>query len=316
MIEISINGERIFFASATCQKSISTAAGSFAIKIGGEPLKYSFGDAVQIFSNGKMIINGKIEHIKAVKNKNVDEIIYSGRDNTGDFIDSYFDKVVEFNRSLNLEKIIETIASPFGLSVTSEVSIQNFTVGELPTAYAGQRLIDFCNQLCQIRSVLLTATSDGNLLITDEGKESNSTPIIFGAEYANAFERLYESDKTKEFDRYIVYSQNNSILDDLNNLVNVKAQTGSGKRIKTLIENNSLNVGECLSRANFESELDIRRSTRYTAKIAGDVTYYPNQKVSVKDSTLDIDETMIIVAMKWNYSKDSDDVEIVLEKIP
>jgi len=316
MIEISVKGERIFFASATSSKSIMTASGSFSFKIGGENVKYTKDDPVEVYSNGVMIINGKIELIEAVKNKDVDEIIYSGRDNTGDFIDSYFDKVVEFNRSLNLEKIISDIAKPFGLSVKSEVSVKNFTVGELPTAYAGQNIFDFCEKLCRIRSVLLTATHDGNLLITDEGTSSNNKPIIFGESYSNAFERTYRRDYTKEYDKYVVYSQNNSILDNLNNLVNVSSSVGSGTRTKTLIENNSLSVGECLVRATFERELDQRRAMRYTAKIAGDTDYFPNQKVSVKDSTLNIDETMLIVSMSWNYSKDSDDQSVMLEKIP
>lgn len=316
MISITVNGENIFFADANVTKSIMTAAGIFSFKIGAENLQYKYGDKVQVFSSDKMIINGKIEHIRAIKNKEVDEIIYSGRDNTGDFIDSYFDNAIEFNRSLNLEKIISNIAAKFNVEVVSQVSVKNFSQGELPTAYAGQNIFDFCDKLCRIRSVLLTVTNDGKLLITDEGAETNQISIIFGSEYGNSFERSFESDSTKEFDRYVVFSQNNSTLDSLNNLVNVRAQAGNGIRVKTLIENNSLDVGECLTRAKFEQEMDFRRSTRYIAKIADDMGYFPNQKVSVLDETLSIDEQMLIISVKWVYNKNADHVEVTLERIP
>ena len=316
MINITVNGENIFFADATATKSIMSAAGIFSFKIGAEDLKYKHGDKVQVFSSDKLIINGKIEHIRAIKNKDIDEIIYSGRDNTGDFIDSYFDNAVEFNRSLNLEKIISDIAAKFNIKVVSQVSVKNFSQGELPTAYAGQSIFDFCDKLCRIRSVLLTATNDGNLLITDEGVEVNETSIIFGNEYGNSFERIFESDNTREFDRYVVFSQNNSTLDSLNNLVNVRAQAGSGARVKTLIENNSLDVGECLTRAKFEQEMDFRRSTRYIAKISDDAGYFPNQKVSVLDETIGIDDQMLIISTKWVYNKNADHVEVTLERIP
>jgi prophage tail gpP-like protein len=316
MIDVSVNGENISYSKISVSKSIETASGMFSITICGGKLQYKYRDTVEIFISGSIVLKGKIERIDAYSSAEANEYVYAGRDNTGDFIDSSFDTVVEFNRSLNLDKIITDLSSPFGITVKSEVSVANFTTGELPTAYAGQNIFEFCDKLCRIRSVLLTSSDDGGLLITDEGVTKNDKNIVFGGDYSNAFERSYFYDHTKEFEKYVVYSQNNSTLDDLNNLVNVKAIDGAGTRTKTLIENNSLHVGECLARARFERDIDKRKAMRYTVKVSGHPLYKRNELVNVKDTFLAIDETMLIVSVQYMQTSDQSYTQLVMERQP
>ena len=321
MISIIVNGEKIAYDEANAFKSNETGAGTFSFKIGGGVQTFFRKDKVVIFIDGIKVIDGKIELIGSIGDRNTLEYVYTGRDNASDLIDSTFENVVEFNRNLNLDKIVSDIASAFDINVTSDIEVDNFTESELPTAYAGESIYSFCDKLCRIRSVILTSSNDGGLLITSEGLQSANDQLIFSLNrYSNIFHRTFNDDSSKEFDKYIVYSQNNSTLDNLNNLVNTKGSIGSGTRIKALIENNSLNQQECNDRAEFQQSIDKRKALRYIAKIQehsqtnGDI-WDKNLRVNVFDDTVSLDETMLIVSTQWVQSSNALYTEIVTERI-
>ncbi|MCW8930903.1 MAG: hypothetical protein OQL19_11765 [Gammaproteobacteria bacterium] len=314
MIELVIDDKRVYAIEISTFESIEAAAKSFSFKL-SEGIIYQ-GSKVEIFANNELRLSGKIELVTTIANSHSNETIYSGRSNAGDFIDSDFDKTLEFNRSLNVLKIISDIATPFGLSVSSDIEVRNFSTGELPVAYAGQNIFRFCDKLCRIRSVILTSSADGNLLITKEGIDKNDTAIIVTKDYSNVFERVYTTDDTKKYNKYTVFSQNNSTLDNLNNLVNTKSVLGSGVRNKTIIENNSLSVGECRSRAEFERDLDIRNASRYAFKMDGVQSFKIGQIVDVKDDFALIDSEMIVNSVKYNYNSSELYTDVVLEFKP
>jgi prophage tail gpP-like protein len=314
MIDIVVDGKRIYPVEISTFESIEAAAKSFSFKT-SEGIVHQ-GSKVEIFVNNEIVISGKIELTSTIMSSNLFETTYMGRSNSCNFIDSDFDKTLEFNRSLNIQKIISDIAAPFGLSVNSDIEVRNFSTGELPVAYAGQNIFKFCDKLCRIRGVILTSSSDGNLLITKGGIEKNNTAIIVTSDYSNVFERFYTTDNTKRYDKYTVFSQNNSTLDNLNNLVNTKSILGAGVRNKTIIENNSLSVGECRSRAEFERDLDIRNASKYSFKMDGIQSFKIGQIVSVKDDFALIDSEMIVNSVKYFYNSIELYTDVILEQKP
>ena len=327
MINIIVNGEKIAYDEASAFKSNESGVGTFSFKIGGGAQTFFKKDKVVIFIDNTKVINGKIELIGSIGDKDTLEYVYTGRDDAGDLIDSTFENVIEFNRNLNLDKIVSDIANTFNVEVDSDIEVDNFTQSELPTAYAGESVYSFCDKLCRIRSTILTSSINGGLLITSEGTEVAIDQLIFSLErYSNVFHRTFNDDSTKEYDKYIVYSQNNSTLDGLNNLVNTKGSIGSGTRVKAFIENNSLNQQECIDRAEFQQSIDKRKSLRYVAKVQnhsqtnGEI-WYKNLRVDIFDDTVNIDEdnildeTMLIVSTQWVQAPSAIYTEIVAERI-
>jgi prophage tail gpP-like protein len=292
MIQLSVNGSQVVYNSIEVFKPTQTGAGAFSFTIGVVNIPHQFKDTVKISVDGTEVLVGKIEAIDAIGDETDSVYIFQGRDNTATAIDSSFDKLIEFAPNLSLKDLVNEVLGPYNLTAEQENTTDNFTASELPTAEVGENVFKFCDKLARIRSSIITAGNDGNFLITDKGKNKASDNITYG-EGGNIYKREFVYNTTLEYDKYTVYSQNNSILDDLNNLVNVNASTGSGVRTKGLIENNSLDKGECKARAEFEQDLDRRRAQTYIAYIANhsqsnDAIWDRNLKVKLQDSTIDI----------------------------
>lgn len=319
MIQLSINGTEVSYSSIEVLKTIQAGAGAFSFSIGAIDLPHQLADTIKINIDGSQVLVGKIEAINAVADESDSIYIFQGRDNTGTAIDSTFDKMIEYARNLSLKDLVKEVLSPYSLTAEQENTTNNFTAGELPTAEVGENVFKFCDKLARIRSSIITSGNDGNFLITDRGKNKASDNITYG-NGGNIYKREFIHNDTLEFDKYTVYSQNNSIQDDLNNLVNISGSSGSGLRTKGLLENNSLDNGECKARAEFEQDLDKRKAQTYIANIAnhsqsnGNI-WDRNLKVKLQDPTIDIFEDYLIRSVTWYQSDNDISTKLELERL-
>lgn len=317
MIEITVNDNKIIFAYAECVKSIGSGSGGFSFLVGGES-NYQIEDNIKILIDKNQVINGKIEKITDIENEKEQHKFYIGRDYTGDIIDSTFDKVIEFNKEQSLVSILNQIIASFDLTVESEIEDIVFSANELPTAQVGENIFNYCNHLCTIRNVILTVSNTGTLLLTKRGINKTNDLLKLG-KTGNIIAKEFSYDSTLEFDKYKVYSQNNSTLDDLNNLVNNTGIIGEGKRVKSFIEYNSLTPAECTKRAEFEKELDFRKSWSYIATLPRHIQsngeiWDKNLVGKLEDIKASLDLNVVIRSAMWVQSDSEEKTILTLER--
>ena len=114
MIEFEVNGTPYKdFISASCKLSMKSVANEFtftASAVNGFP-PFKKGDEIQCIVDGESKLTGFVEKIKGNETDSNHTITYSGRDKTGDFIDSQLSKLddIKASPSLTLKRIIELI---------------------------------------------------------------------------------------------------------------------------------------------------------------------------------------------------------------
>ena len=136
MINLVVNGQPFTdFVNASATLSLSSMANDFsftASAVDGFP-PFKQGDLVEVSVNDVKKITGYIEQVSGSDRDGSHTVNYSGRDKTGDFIDSTMNVIGEIkaSESLTLKKIIEiegrkAIWRPRNL-VVYEVVNENYT---------------------------------------------------------------------------------------------------------------------------------------------------------------------------------------------
>ncbi|MGN6777566.1 phage baseplate assembly protein [Rhizobium sp.] len=95
---------------------------TFAFASKGSIFKLRPGPRADVLINGKVVLSGYIEDVNPRIDDRQAEVTISGRDKTGDLIDSaaLTDGPSEF-KNVRLEEAIKRIAKPFGLTVRNEI---------------------------------------------------------------------------------------------------------------------------------------------------------------------------------------------------
>ena len=121
------------FLSATVQIRLDTLSNSFsfdAIAEDGNPLPFSLGDKCEILIDDDTVITGFIEILNVSYDANSHVISLTGRDKTGDLLDSTLRKLPGISaQAVTLKQIIENVIESLGtdIKVIDNVNPEPFT---------------------------------------------------------------------------------------------------------------------------------------------------------------------------------------------
>jgi prophage tail gpP-like protein len=146
---------------------------SFEYASGGTVFDFRPGVAVDVLVEGTMVLKGFVDSVSASISDGQADITISGRDKTGDLVDSaaLTDGPSEF-RNVKLEDAAKQVAKPFGLTVRSEID-----TGEPFVRYGldlAETAFSAIEKGARSRHALVLSDGVGGLVITRTG--SNRAP--------------------------------------------------------------------------------------------------------------------------------------------
>lgn len=316
------------FIGASCTLQLDALSNTFdfeAVAQQGQALPFSGGESCIVSVNGKKVITGNIELINSSYSADTHVITISGRDKTGDLLDTTLGKVSDIRaQGLTLKSLIEKVVSSIGLDikVISNVDIEPFNSAEdLASAEAGESAFSFIEKYARKRQVMLTSDSDGNIVIDVNSGISATGNLqnILGATNNNILNSSFSYDSTGRYNFYVMQSAlNPTILGgssfDLGSLV---AQDGGvldsairkGRQL-ILVSEAPYSSAQCLERAKWEKNIREARGLRYGATVSGfeaqdGSLWQPNRLYNVTDDFIGKNETMLCNSVTFSYDVSS-----------
>jgi prophage tail gpP-like protein len=323
-IFLEINGIRYEgWTSVNVSKSIENLSGQFSFEssvrevfLNNErfienPIKAQ--DEARIFIDDNVIITGTVEALNISYSKDNHGISVSGRDKTGDLIDS---SAIQKTYNINsFPVLIRTVLTDNGytdIDVSNDVlGLKSLGSNEKIKTESGDTVFSFLDRYAKKLQVILSTDSDGNIIITREGSTDAGGALVSTKNNSNNnILSANLSIDTKQRYRFVeVYSQ----ADNNSYGVNAVSQKGTAEddiiRAPRRIRINSTNT----TTSDFLNDLaqwnvNVKRAKgqRYNARVVGyyaDVEsktlWQPNTIVEVKDDKCNLDGTFLIQGVSY-----------------
>lgn len=335
-ITLSVGGRRFDgWLGASVTTSMDSIAGQFTVNIaltGVTNLPILLRERVLVFVDGKQVIDGFVERINGSYSEGSDVLSFSGRDKTGDIVDSQIGDKVDLKGAISFVDIIkQTLITTeiSGINVVNNVpDLKDFSESDIIAPEIGQNLFDFFNDYAAKRQVFLITDGLGNITINRETTQKIRTPLLHrvGIGQQNTSNNIlsgsWSYDDTLRFNLYKVLSQSNvsatadtsekSVEDeDVKNITDIQAAVEdesirSGRQFVMKGER-PLNKAECEDRAKWQLSVKRARSFSYSVMVNfhahADDIWRPNRLVKVSDQRAGIDGEYLINEVE--YSTDS-----------
>ena len=193
-ISLEINGvEYEGWESISITKSIDNLTSEFSlnssfqkINLEGEdiitnPIKLQ--DKARVFIDGNLQSTGTIENLAIAYNNQSHTISVSGRDRTGDLIDS---SIIQKQYSISsFKRLVQVVLSDNGYSdikvinnVPNIKKLQTTDPEKAPSTEDGDTIFSFLDRYAKKVQVLINTDQEGNIVINREGAEVNSLSLI------------------------------------------------------------------------------------------------------------------------------------------
>lgn len=291
---------------------------------GSSYLPFKGGEECEIFVDGDLVLSGTIEVVDAEYTNDSHRINISGRDYTGDLLDSSLDSLASITGDgLTLKSLIESVLDQLniGVDVIDNANPKPFNVSEdYASPELGENAFSFLEKYSRKRQVLLGSDELGNVtIIKSEGdtiqawlrhEVNGSTNNILSANVSY--------DRTGRFNVYKFASSLNpiavnnsadvsvfSVASQVGNVV-VDDEISTGRQLY-LVAETSASDGENTDRAKWERNVRRSRGRMYSAKVHGYRSqtgglWTPGTVVGVLDERADIDGQMLVNTVTYDYS--------------
>jgi prophage tail gpP-like protein len=298
------------------RKSMLNLVGGFALRIPdffeGSPgkLGIQMGQECVVKIDGVAMCTGYLDKMPIDYGVNDHSVELHGRDKACDLVDcSYYGDVSEW-KNQTVISLIRTLASPFGITVKIEdgvegVADQANTAIESFTPSEGAPIIELIERLCVQVGVTALSYGDGVLYIT-KGSSSKymHDAIKLGS---NAIAGYLDQDDTRRYSRYIVKgvgigTDNKSLSSFIQPYSEARDTAMSRTRTLTMFADTVADNNLCGYKAAWEAQVRAGLSRAVEYEVVGWVQsngkpWQINRRVSVKDSFLGMDDTMLIYAL-------------------
>ena len=308
------------FKSVNVVRTIDDVAGSFSVAISkpsGTVKDFKTGNIIFIKLDGVQVMRGKIYEIKVIGDSGNKGILLSGRDITGDLIDSSVpDGSKVFTDGVTLIAIAEKIITSLGLNVVMRVldksggKIQPFSKVEIVSCQVGDTVIEFLSKYCRKRQLFLNTDAFSNLILFKATGEDTGNRIINQDidNENNVISYKVKSNISKRFNKYICKVQDSDAWvgggDSTVDAVGVAFDPAiQGSRIHEFkMEEESPSSEECRKRAAEESNVRRARGFEYIVTVQGfkdKVTWAVNQFVTVSDDKAGVYGVFLIKGVEF-----------------
>jgi len=317
------------FTSASATRALRTLANDFAFTasaVTGFP-DVKEGDTVEVLVDDELILTGSVEEINGRLSEGSHTITYTGRDKTGDLIDSNIDVLADIraSASLTLSKLIQIVLDHLKLDI--EV-VDNFEPAPFNQAEdiiapeVGQDAIEFLMAYARKRQALLTSDGQGRITITQADPIDSDAVLQYQAasDTNNILTQDWSLKSSVRFNRYVRRGQ----LEP--RALNFSGDTGAGTvenqsgvkvdntvrvgRQQVQVESDSYSSEQLLNRAKWARQLAEAEATQFscTAKghtsSAGEV-WNPNTLVQINSEAADISRKMLLDSVTFSQAEGS-----------
>lgn len=306
------------WTSVVVEKSLYQITGAFGLSatdiFPGNMQKWGFvlGDECVIEINGQTIITGYIEDLPITYSNDSHNIQIGGRDKTGDLVDCSFIESRNAWTDQTVLHIITALCSPFSIdiavddSVTTQVKTK--VVGEF-RADEGDVIFDLIIKLCRSVAILPVSYGDGKLTLTRAGIEYKAHDTLeLGVNVKSG--SIDQSNKDR-FRTYIVKGQgegtDEKTLWDIIEPVAPPYVDEIIMRYRPIVifSERKCDTGQCIVRAEWEARNRAGKSRNLEYEVQGwtqsNGDVWPlNAMVSVKDSFLGINNSLLIAAVSFS----------------
>ncbi len=272
-MQFNINGKSFEGAnSGTINIGIDSIANSFNAVLtnfwASSITDIKAGDSVEIYANDKKRFTGWIDKAKPAIGSDGNLINISGRSKTGDLIDCTPDATQSEFKNQKLESLINALASPFGITVSSNVDTGNII--ETANYEQGETILDFIKDEAIKKGLLLYSNSDGNIVIDRAGTVSSGLNFIEGE---NILDCSASVDYSNRYSKYIVKGdqQSNSFIseEDSTQAQAIAIDSEVRHRPLIIIVDGVADNDICLQRAKWEATIRQGKSITYSVKLQG-----------------------------------------------
>lgn len=286
-IQLKVNGvEYTNFISAACELRLDALSNTFnfeAVAPQGQPLPFKGGEACEVIVDGEKVLTGSLEVITVNYDSDNHTIGVTGRDKTGDLLDSTLDQFDDLRLDdVTLKNLIEQVIAHLGLDikVIDEVEPAPFNGAEdLGAPEPGDNAFGFIENYARKRQVLLTSNADGNIVIASNSGKTASGAVqhIIGADDNNVLRSAFSYDTTGRYNSYKMASALNPVALNLagdTDLASLVDQSGGvfdneirrGRQL-VLISETPFADSDCSKRAQWEADIRKARGLVYSATV-------------------------------------------------
>lgn len=287
-IQLEVDGIRYDnFESANIEIRMDALCRTFgfsAVAAGGVPLPFRGGEAARAYVNGKKVLTGWIEVVDVSYDSRIHMINVSGRDKTGDLLDSTISKISDLRAPITLKEVIEKVIDHIGadIKVVDEVEPPPFEESQdLIAPEPGDNAFKFIEKLSRKRQVILRSNPSGDVVIAkgEPGRGSGAVQHIIGAEDNNVLASNFSFDTTGRFNSYQFASQLNPAVLNLAGKIGLDsvANQGGGAsdpdvrsgRQLVLVAEAPFSNDQNEARAKWEANIRKARGLVYSATVPG-----------------------------------------------
>ena len=325
MMELTKNGVPFTdWLTASATVALRTLANDFsftATAVDGVPAPKK-GDEMTIIVEGQLVLTGHIEEINGSEAEGSHTLTYSGRDLTGDFIDSDINVLddIRASQTLTLKRIIEAVIDHLSLDlkVVDNLSPKPFNEAEdIIAAKVGQNALEFVMGYARKRQALLTSTGKGEILITQSEPTDSGATVqrLQGSDTNNILTQRWRLSDTSRFNKYIRRGQldpralnfagtssSTTIENQGGEFIDKSVRVG---RQQVVVESESYSSGQLQDRAKWARQQAEAAGTAFTCTVkdhlhsAGKL-WGVNTLVQVNSNVADISRKMLLDVLTFS----------------
>lgn len=351
VIKCAVNGVLYSgWLSASVQAAIDQTARAFALQVTYKypeyaPLQIKEGDLCEIYIGVEKILTGYVDAVPISYNAQGITVTVNGRSMTCDLVDCCPPPAgTEITRQsaswgdippsdaeqkpqvaatawhdATPETIMSALCAPYGINVrvmTDKLSDKISSFAVTP----GDTVLESIKKLITVENLVVCDDEFGCLVIAEPGSNGEYPTALESG--VNILEAALNSDLTESYSDYVAYGQRSGsdTVSGKNAALCTAAahdDTITRPRYKHVMLTGQATPQLCSERANFEANFARAKSKAVSVKVQGwryqGLLWMPNFLVRLKDTILDIDETMLIKSVTYNV--DNGGTNAVLELI-
>lgn len=334
-MKIEINGRKYTsFLAATATISIDALTNTFSFSSSANKrIDFEFGveDECVIYADGDKIETGHVEIISGSGTGNSYTIDITGRDNTGDIVDSMIGTLNDIKAPIKLKKVVEIVIAHIGaeIDVVDETGFEFEEAEDSLAPEAGDNAFKFLEKIARIKKAILTSNANGDVVIERAAGEiikAQITNVVNGSRN-NVINYSFSFDNTGRFNRYESIGNSNinllsilgsqtpkSVVDKRGFITDKRIREGRQFIISSESPGSSPKMKE---RAQWEANIRKARSKVYTATVSGfrnqtGNLWTPNTIIRIRDDHAKINDSMLINSVTYRLDEDGRTTEISL----
>jgi prophage tail gpP-like protein len=312
MLDVYINQIQVHYLSAEVQRSVESFCGSFAVELKSS-VNCKLYDEIDIFSRDAKVMTGIIENISQSRDNSNFTLSISGRDKTGELIDSYM-KPKQYKQK-NFVALVKGVLQDNGYDFKILQNVSDLRLIDKVVDSGREKIFDFLDDYAKKAQVLLLTNEEGDIVITREGtdlpKQTLDESIIINSTLSSN-----SSEKYKYIDVYGSLKTDYS-KKRIKSSASILNNSASGnKRVIIRAENNS-SKQTLHSLANWYKNIKQAKGARYECSVnkhfQGNVLWQANSIVNLIDETRNISGNFLIQGVKYRSGVDGNftDLSIV-----